>query len=84
VGRSIHGYCQVTVRVESSQNARSLGHCMTDSHRIMEVRAPGFQAPLSGHVAHCSVPCRVFSWVSEESLPRPENRLPFTVPQGPH
>ena len=30
VGRSIPGYCQVTVRVESSQNARSLGHCLCD------------------------------------------------------
>jgi hypothetical protein len=28
VGRHIPGYCQVTVRVESSQNARSLGHCL--------------------------------------------------------
>ena len=30
VGRNIPGYCQVTVRVESSQNARSLGHCLHD------------------------------------------------------
>ena len=30
VGRSIPGYSQVTVGVESSQNARSLGHCLCD------------------------------------------------------
>jgi hypothetical protein len=39
VGRSIPGYSQVTVGMESSQNARSLGHCLceTNSHRIMEL-----------------------------------------------
>jgi hypothetical protein len=31
--------CQVTVGVEPSQNARSLGHCLTYSHRIMELGA---------------------------------------------
>jgi hypothetical protein len=31
VGRSIPGYSQVTVGVESSQNARNLGHCLCDS-----------------------------------------------------
>jgi hypothetical protein len=30
VGRSIPGYSQVTVGVASSQNARSLGHCLRD------------------------------------------------------
>jgi hypothetical protein len=30
MGRSIPGYSQVTVGVESSQNARSLGHCLRD------------------------------------------------------
>jgi hypothetical protein len=30
VGRSIPGYIQVTVGVESSQNARSLEHCLRD------------------------------------------------------
>ena len=30
VGRSIPGYSQVTVGVESSQNARSLGHFLRD------------------------------------------------------
>jgi hypothetical protein len=30
VGRSIPGYSQVTVGVESSQNAKSLGHCLCD------------------------------------------------------
>ena len=29
VGRSILGCCQVTVRVESRQNIRGLGHCPT-------------------------------------------------------
>jgi hypothetical protein len=27
MGKSIPGYTQVTVEVESSQNSRSLGHC---------------------------------------------------------
>jgi hypothetical protein len=44
VGRSIPDYCQVTVRVESSQNARNLGHCVTDSHRILELGALWCQA----------------------------------------
>ena len=30
MGRSIPGYSQVPVGVESSQNARSLGHCLRD------------------------------------------------------
>jgi hypothetical protein len=32
VGRSIPGYCQVTVGVESSQNARSSRLCLCDLH----------------------------------------------------
>jgi hypothetical protein len=30
------------------------------------------QAPVSGNVAHCSVPCRVFYWVSRASLTQPK------------
>ena len=30
LGRSTPGYSQVTVGMESSQNARSLGHCLHD------------------------------------------------------
>ena len=37
VGRSIPGYSQITVGVESCQNSRSLGHCLHHSHRIMEL-----------------------------------------------
>jgi hypothetical protein len=33
---------------------------MTDSYRIMELGAPWCHASMSGNVAHCSVPCRVF------------------------
>jgi hypothetical protein len=54
--------------------------CVTYSHRIMELGAPWCQGPMSGNVAHCSVPCRVFYWVSGVSLAGPKNRLPFTVP----
>jgi hypothetical protein len=43
VGRSIPGYCQVTVGVVSSQNARISGLCLhnsvTDIHRIMKLGA---------------------------------------------
>jgi hypothetical protein len=42
--------------------------CMTDSHRIMELGALWCQAPVSGDMAHCFAPCRVFSWVSGASL----------------
>ena len=42
--------------------------CMTDSHKIMELRAPCCLVPMSGNVAHCSVSCRVFYWVSGASL----------------
>lgn len=34
------------MRVESSQNARSLGLCVTDNHRIMEMGAPWCQVPV--------------------------------------
>jgi hypothetical protein len=47
VGRNIPGY----IGVESSQIARSLGHCVTYSHRIMELGALWCQAPDSGNVA---------------------------------
>ena len=55
--------------------------CVTYSHRIMELGALWCQAPVSGNVAHCSVPCRVFYWVSKVSFAQLEHRLPFTVPQ---
>ena len=41
---------------------------MTDSHRIMELGALWCQAPVSGNMAHCSIPCRVFCWVYGASL----------------
>jgi hypothetical protein len=56
--------------------------CMTDSHRIMKLGAPWCQASMSGNVAHCSVPCRVFYWVSSVSFAQLEHRLPFTVPHA--
>jgi hypothetical protein len=34
--------------------------CMTDSYRIMELGALWCQAPMSGNVAHYSVPSRIF------------------------
>jgi hypothetical protein len=34
----------------------------------VELGALWCQAPVSGNVAHCLVPCRVFYWVSEASL----------------
>jgi hypothetical protein len=46
--------------------------CGTDSHRIMEMGALWFQAPDSGNVAHFSVPCRVFCWVTGASLIQPK------------
>jgi hypothetical protein len=46
--------------------------CVTDSHRIMELGALWCQAPISGNVAHCSIPCRVFYWVSGASLSQPK------------
>jgi hypothetical protein len=46
--------------------------CMTDSHRIMELGVLWCQACVSGNVAHCSVPCRVFYWVSRASLIQPK------------
>jgi hypothetical protein len=81
VGRSIPGYGQVTVRVESSQNARSMGHCLPEySSRIMELRT------LCGVRQLClrmwlTVPSPVeFSTVSIEQTSLNQNRLPFMVP----
>jgi hypothetical protein len=57
--------------------------CMTHSHRIMELGPLWCQAPVSGNVAHCSVPCRVSYWVSTGSLEQAsfyQNRLPFMAP----
>ena len=38
--------------MESSQNARSLEHCVTYSNKIMKLEALWCQAPVSGNVAH--------------------------------
>jgi hypothetical protein len=46
--------------------------CVTDSHRIMELGALWCQAPVSGNVVHCSVPSRVFYWVSRANLAQPK------------
>ena len=57
--------------------------CMTDSHRIMELGALWCQAPVSGNVAHCSIPCRVFYWVSGASLAQPKQAA-FHSPTPTH
>jgi hypothetical protein len=73
VGRSIPGYSQVTVGVESSQNTGAWDIvCVTYSHRITELGALWYQALVSGNVAHCSIPCRVFYWVTRASLIQPK------------
>ena len=54
---------------------------MTDSHRIIELWGSVLSDTCSGNVAHCSIPCRVFYWVSKVSFAQLEHRLPFTVPQ---
>jgi hypothetical protein len=41
---------------------------MTDSHIIIELGDLWCQAPVFGNVAHCSVPCKAFYWVSRASL----------------
>ena len=46
--------------------------CVTDSHRIMELRVLWCPAPVSGNVAHCSFPYRDFYWVSGASLAQPK------------
>jgi hypothetical protein len=53
----------------------------TYSHRIMELGALWCQAPVSGNVAHCSFPCRVFYWVTRASLIQP-NQAAFQCPTG--
>jgi hypothetical protein len=45
---------------------------VTDSHSIMELGTLWCQAPVTGNVAHCSVPCRVLYWVSRASLIQPK------------
>jgi hypothetical protein len=65
VGRSIPGYSQVSMGVESSQDTGSLGHCVTNRHRIMD-----------RHL----IPSLVdFSIGSPEQAPFNQNRLPITV-----
>jgi hypothetical protein len=46
--------------------------CVTYSHGIMELGPLWFQAPVSKNMAHCSVPCRVFYWVTGASLIQPK------------
>jgi hypothetical protein len=46
--------------------------CTTERHRIMELGVLWCQAPVSGNVAHCSDPCRVFYWVFGASLVQPK------------
>ena len=75
VERSIPGYHQVTMGTESSQNARSLGHCMTDSHRIMDRHLI-----LGTWLAFLSLVD--FSIGSLEQAPFNQNRLPITSPQS--
>jgi hypothetical protein len=92
VGRSIPDCCQVTVRVESSQNARSLGYCLCDI--VTELWNWG----LCG-VRHLSLGTWLavlslveFSTGSPEQASFNQNRLPFTAPHlsadpsllGPH
>jgi hypothetical protein len=57
VGRSIPGYCQLTVGVQSSQNIRGSGHCLCDCWSQDYGVEDSCQVPVSGNVAHCSVPC---------------------------
>ena len=57
---------------------QSMGQIVTG---LLSCGAPCCQTPVSGNVAHCSVPCRVFYWVSKVSFAQLEHRLPFTVPQ---
>jgi hypothetical protein len=47
----------------------------------MELGALWCQAPVSGNVAHCSIPCRVFYWVSGASLAQPKQAA-FQGPTG--
>jgi hypothetical protein len=79
VGRSISGCCQVTVGVESRQNTRSLGPCVTGGHRIMEL-GPHVRSPVSGGVANAFCPLQEhLLGLQGLNLTQPENRLPFTV-----
>jgi hypothetical protein len=64
------------------QELRALPY-VTDGHRIMELRVHGVRSLVSGSVAHGSIPCRIFYWVSGVSLAQPEHRLPFTVQHFP-
>ncbi|EDL12127.1 mCG60293, partial [Mus musculus] len=42
-----------------------------------------FQAPVSGKVARCSIPCRVFYWVSGASFTQPKQAV-FHGPTAYH
>jgi hypothetical protein len=45
---------------------------MTDNHRMMELGALWHQVPMSGNMAHCSISCRVFYWISGASFAQPK------------
>jgi hypothetical protein len=69
MGRSIPGYSQITMGVESSQNARSLEYCLRDLlSKYYGVGGSVVSGTRSGNVTRCSVPCRVFYWVDGASL----------------
>jgi hypothetical protein len=46
--------------------------CLTYSHRIIELEALWYQLPDSGNVAHFSIPCRVFYWITRASPIQPK------------
>jgi hypothetical protein len=46
--------------------------CVTDSPRITDLGSLCYLPPVSGNGAHCSVPCRIFYWVSRASLIQPK------------
>ena len=80
MGRSLPGCSQVIVGVESSQNARSLGHCVIYSHRIMELGLCGVRHLTLG--TWLAFPSLVeFSTGSPEQASFNQNRLPITAPQ---
>jgi hypothetical protein len=54
---------------------------LVDCQRTVALRAHGVWCLCLWGVAHCSVPCRIFYWVSRVSLAQPEHRLPLNFPQ---
>jgi hypothetical protein len=58
--------------------------CVTYSHRIMELGVLWYWAPNSGNVAHYSIPCRVFYWISGASLVQPKEAAFYCNLDGEH